>query len=232
MPGGIEHICDHLRNLRSMRIGFRAGTWLCFCAFCAFLRLSGSLDSAACGEHRRTGPSAPNQLRVMEGAGPSAPPSPSENIFFALKRPRGFIVNQSAAYWIEANVLPFCLIAVLVPQLGIPEVALPQGMLASAGPVSRGVRLPIDNPSSERLRRICGGGTEQVQVIWHQHPSPDFPMGCLHPCLAQNGQPIVAGEDRFPIGRANSQEDNHWLIMVIVDWVVSRMFTCEIAVRR
>src|SRR4051794_5990117 len=102
----------------------------------------------------RTGIARPPNLQghaslQIPGAGiarPSSLISPAQDIQFALVRPIFGFGDQSRAHRILDHVIPLRVVTLAIAQLPVPTVPLPERLVRTMRPVTRGIPFPEANP--------------------------------------------------------------------------------------
>ena len=167
--------------------------------------------------HARRGP-------VSAGAGTPALLSPKEHVGLALVRPLLWRDDETCPYRIAADVFPFFGVRFCAAHQMIKELRLPreggQGQLAN---LSLCPALPSPHEAGEILHCLRGWRGEEMNMIGHDHVTPD------HPAMDRQGLPPGAGEDleyrgigehRRAVPYTNCQEEQ-WSAADIEDLVES-----------
>ena len=100
---------------------------------------------------------------------------PLQHIEFVLIRPIFCATHVAVANWIVYNVVPLLCVGLGSAQLAVPKLPLPNRSLSAVRPRSRDVISPILDPILQRVRGKRVRGTEQMDVIRHDHATTDTP---------------------------------------------------------
>ena len=136
---------------------------------------------------------------------------PAKDIQFPLVWPLMGYGRQTSTHRIISHVIPFCGIAFVAAQLGVPKISLPECAFGgSDGLTDRS--FPVANPVGERFDRQAAGCTKKMQVIRHDDVASDEPMIRLGPGFAQGLMNPAVREQLPPILCANGEKDDDGLV--------------------
>jgi hypothetical protein len=93
----------------------------------------------------------------------------SSTLSSSLIRPIFCATHVAVANWIVYKVVQLLCVGLGSAQLAVPKLPLPNRSLSAVRPRSRDVISPILDPILQRVRGKCVRGTEQMDVIRHDH---------------------------------------------------------------
>ena len=143
---------------------------------------------------------------------------------FALIRPRIGIGYQPGANGILAHVFPFCIVMCGMPELRVPEIALPDRLLAGPRPAAGNQGFPITHPLPQRSRGRFIRCAEQMHVIRHHDETPDHPTRRITPCILQQPHHIGCRKDGFAGLCADGEKNDCRFIEPLDHRWMNRMF--------
>jgi hypothetical protein len=125
--------------------------------------------------------------------------SPPQNDLFSLKRPIIWMLNQTVAYWVRANINPLGLVRGCAQKLSVPKAPLPDGPIARSRPTAGDITFPFGDPVRQRRERNIVLSREQMHVFRHNHIATNRIIVVKIPGSPQEIVHFIAGEDWFSV---------------------------------
>lgn len=150
--------------------------------------------------------------------------SPLQNVKFSLIWPVFRMRHETVTNGIAANIFPFVVIAFAGSKLAVPVVTLPAraaGLPHAAGHK----RFPKSHPALQRRSVQTIRRTEKVNVVSHDHITPDQPCRCRTPGRDNLIMSQSRRENFASFGGACCNENNDGPVVHLKRCEMNRMFS-------
>jgi len=130
-------------------------------------------------------------------------------------------------YRIAPHIIPFLRVTLSAPELPVPEIFLPKGLISGTRPVDRSVGFPILHPPFQR-GTSAPRSAEQMQMFRHDDVAAHHPVIRVSPGVAQCLHSIGVRQNGFATRRAHREENNDGAVAMFAHRPMDRTFASRI----